>query len=348
MTPARIIQLLCPPCPDVNRSAPVPGRCGENMAWRVGVPTTVVVATLQRPGTGALRSGSGAQGASLGGSWNLPATTRAFSLIEVLIAVTLMSVIVLGLLTMFSQTQKAFRTGITQVDVMESGRAAIEMMTRELEQMRPTGLSNSVSFYAGWNNYFMLQKQPGDSLSGNAQFRTNIQQNILFTTRENQTWTGIGYTVIWSNYLGTLYRYETNAAQGDTAQIQHLAVNAFNAATSKSRIADGVVSLRVLAYDDKGYLITPYYTPTGAVNSVFVTNNIPGEISYEYTFRSNAVPAYLDLELGILEAKTADRARPLPVTPVDAQGAYLEKQAGHVQVFRQRIPIRNVDTSVYQ
>ena len=71
----------------------------------------------------------------------LPLPCRAFSLIEVMVAVTLMSVIVLGLLAMFSQTQRAFRTGITQVDVMEGGRAACELMAREMEQITATGLS---------------------------------------------------------------------------------------------------------------------------------------------------------------------------------------------------------------
>src|SRR5258708_2837402 len=61
----------------------------------------------------------------------------AFSLIEILIVVALLSIIILGLLAMFSQTQKAFRAGLTQTDVLQAGRLAGDMLGRELEQITP-------------------------------------------------------------------------------------------------------------------------------------------------------------------------------------------------------------------
>jgi Tfp pilus assembly protein PilV len=278
-------------------------------------------------------------GAGLRRPSRLAVARLAFSLIEVLIAVTLMSVIVLGLMTMFSQTQRAFRAGITQVDVLESGRAALELMAREIEQAKPTDLPYSTNFFAVWNGYFLTNALPGASY-----FRTNIQQNIHFVTRENQTWTGIGYAVEYTNYLGTLYRYETNASQLDSDRVWWLARNVFYATNSRARVVDGVVSLRLQAYDTFGRLLSPY-NPAKVWPQVVTLDNVPGELSYDYYFVSNAVPAYVELELGILEAKTAERARNLPFA---AQRQFLEKQAGKIQVFRQRIPIRNVDPSVYQ
>ena len=56
---------------------------------------------------------------------------QAFTLIEVLVVVALLSVIILGLVAMFSQTQRAYTLGMTQVDVLEGGRAVTEMITRE-------------------------------------------------------------------------------------------------------------------------------------------------------------------------------------------------------------------------
>src|SRR5439155_24110359 len=61
----------------------------------------------------------------------------AFTLVELLVAVALMSFIVLGLLAMFSQTQRAFRASMTQTDVLESGRIFTDMMARELGQLAP-------------------------------------------------------------------------------------------------------------------------------------------------------------------------------------------------------------------
>src|SRR4051812_38323136 len=49
---------------------------------------------------------------------------RGFSLIEILVVVALLSVIILGLVAMFHQTQKALLSTTTQVDFLEAGRAA--------------------------------------------------------------------------------------------------------------------------------------------------------------------------------------------------------------------------------
>lgn len=280
------------------------------------------------------------------------AALHAFSLIEVLVAVTLMSVIVLGLLTMFSQTQRAFRAGITQVDVMESGRAACELIAREMEQITPTRQPDSLSFFARWNSSAyggLIQSLPGKDLANNNQWRTNVLQDIVFTSRENQTWSGVGYFVLTNgnDIIGALYRYETNVSALDSDRVASLVPSTF--AARPSRVIDGVVHFRVLAYDSSGYLITPnrpYVVPFSTnQNSIAVTSTMPSELSYEYHFRSNAVPAYLEIELGILEAKTAERARNLSLA---AQQKYLEGKAGNVQVFRQRIPVRNVDPTVYQ
>jgi len=50
---------------------------------------------------------------------------RGFSLIEMMVAVSLMLVIVIGLFAMFSQAQRALKMATTQVDVMEPGRATM-------------------------------------------------------------------------------------------------------------------------------------------------------------------------------------------------------------------------------
>lgn len=291
---------------------------------------------------------------------------RAFSLIEVMVAVTLMSVIVIGLLAMFAQTQRAFRTGVTQVDVMESGRAACEMLARELEQIRPTDLPNTLNLFVQWNGYTLPQTLPGTDTFGNSQSRTNVLDDLFFFTRENRNWQGIGYRVESRNMVGTLYRYETNVVNLDFPALVYnwerdtgsdtpkFRDEVFFRQAGRSRVIDGVVHLRVLAYDSNGALITPdsnFLGPLGSIGSVGVSNRVQRalvvapDLNLEYHFRSNAVPAYLDLELGILEQKTAERCRNLPL---EAQAKYLESKAGNVQIFRQRIALRNVQPSVYQ
>ena len=71
----------------------------------------------------------------------------AFSLVELLLAVSLMSVIVFGLYSMFNETQKALRSNVRQVDVLEAGRAAIELLVSDLEQASSPGLPVSPQPY---------------------------------------------------------------------------------------------------------------------------------------------------------------------------------------------------------
>jgi hypothetical protein len=49
-----------------------------------------------------------------------PSGSQRFSLIEIMVTVGLLTFIILGLLLMFNQTQRAFRTGMTQTDVLGS------------------------------------------------------------------------------------------------------------------------------------------------------------------------------------------------------------------------------------
>jgi prepilin-type N-terminal cleavage/methylation domain-containing protein len=271
---------------------------------------------------------------------------RAFSLIEVLIATALMSVIVLGLLIMFGQTQRAFRTGVAQVDVLEAGRSALEMIARDVEQAAAAGIStNCFNLFINENTSMPPLRQ--DLVGGGE--RTNFIQNLVFLSREGQEWSGIGYGVLATNYIGTLYRYETNASVLDSYILEYLSRNAFN--NKPSRVIDGVVHLRVQAYDHLGRLLTSStYGVTNAFNPVIEVYDLPTPqlryLGYEYRFTSNALPAHLEIELGILEPKYAERVRNIPVA--NAQLNYLRNQVGHVQIFRQRVAIRNADPSVFQ
>jgi hypothetical protein len=67
---------------------------------------------------------------------------------------------------------------------------------------------------------------------------------------------------------------------------------------------------------------------------------------YFYGFRSNALPAYLDIELAVLEptALAKFRARG-EIGPAQA-AEYLARQIGRTHVFRQRVAIRPAATEI--
>jgi hypothetical protein len=192
--------------------------------------------------------------------------------------------------------------------------------------------------------YVLIQSFPG-SVSGFQ--RTNVVENFFVLTRQNRTWTGIGYVVDTGSYpTNPLYRFSmsTNVmAQNAPAVLwtnfyySNVVNHAFT--TNTSHLMDGVVDLRVRAYDPNGTWMASGYT--NAQNVSFFPIML-GEGGF-YMF-SNALPASVEVELGTLEDRTLQRAESLP--PV-AQLNYLSNHVGQVHIFRQRVWIRNVDPSAY-
>ena len=74
---------------------------------------------------------------------------RAFTLVEVMVVVVLLSLIVYALMMVFSSTQAAFRASVTQAGVLDDGRAAMDLMASDLRAMAP---SDGNANYAIINN----------------------------------------------------------------------------------------------------------------------------------------------------------------------------------------------------
>jgi len=293
------------------------------------------------------------------------ATRHGFSLVEVLIVVSLLSLIVLALMAVFSSTQKAFRSAVTQTDVLEGGRAAVDLLASDLRTLVPSGGESNnfngpiyppVNFFAVDNNQSSaLAYTPLlQSLSGSTAQRTNVLNYFFVLGRENTKWTGTGYAVNCTNTdaLYSLYRFhaETNIQASPYGLFNAFitAVN-FGQWTNMSRVVDGVVHLTVRAYDPNGYWMTNTYQFNG--NAWSTNKNVTffppvwGEVGF-YMF-SNTVPAAVQLEIGVLEDRALARAESLPKNS-PAQLNYLREQAGKVHLFRQRVTIPNVDPTAYQ
>lgn len=293
-----------------------------------------------------------------------PGTCRrgptAFSLIEVIVVTGLLSVIILGLVLMFGQTQRAYKLGTTQVDVLEGGRMVTDMLTRDLQQTVPTGQPawvNIVNFYVGLPNFAPLEQE----LPGSANRRTNLMEETFFLTKENQQWTAVGYFVRTNDSFnalgfpagsgGSLYRFETNYSDAVFRQNPGWCWRDFNAALTNgnraSRILEGVVHFTIRGFTPDGEWIATNRLPNIFMNfpASPVTLYPFGETPYLY-FISNAVPAAVEIELGILEAREVERAR--SITSPNARSNFLAQQAGKTHLFRWRVPVRNVDPAVYQ
>jgi hypothetical protein len=273
-------------------------------------------------------------------------------------------------MTVFNSTQTAFRAGVTQTDVLEGTRAAMDIVVSDLKLTSPSYLPtnsffNGNSFFKDYNfsaslnevNYYppLIQSLPGSDLQ-----RTNLLENVFMLSRQNlnghSSWIGTGYTVIATNAspLFPLYRFVTNAPVSTdptalfTEFFAAIQANAFTN-TGWSHLIDGVVDFHVQPFDLNGYPMTNtiQYNSGRSNNYINTAFDLPSQSAYPaFYFLSNSIPASVEIQMGSLEDAVLRRAESLP-TPSYAQSNYLSQQVGRVHVFRQRVLLPNVDPSAY-
>jgi prepilin-type N-terminal cleavage/methylation domain-containing protein len=290
-----------------------------------------------------------------------------FTLIEVLVVMSLLSLIILALMTVFNSTQAAFRAGVTQTDVLEGSRAAMDLMVSDLKLTSSSGgasnfISGGVNFFSLDNQFVnpsyapLLQNLTG-SMSG-AQ-RTNVLSCFFLLGRQNTSWTGVGYVVdsTSTSPLYPLYRFfaQTNIQANPQVLFAAFTNAIYNQQwTNMSHLIDGVVDLRLHAYDVNGYQMTNIYQyePAAVITNQNVWFSVPYNGEVGFYFFGNTIPASVELQIGVLEDRPLKRADSLANPAITglspAQTNYLAQQAGRVHVFRQRVLIPNVDPSAYQ
>ncbi len=277
---------------------------------------------------------------------------RAFTIIELLVAISILTLIVLVLYGLFDQVQKALHSNIAQVDVHEGGRAGMELLSREMEQIQ-----------AGAPPY-------QQALLGANENRTNVLEGITFLTHSNKSWFATSYKVLvftnkagnpfasdaqFADRVGTLCRFTLRVSDSDFANTNLLAnimkildpalapIPNYQTLTNYQRVVDGVVHFRIRAYDTNGYSMN-YLTTNRFANVSMIydpLNSSPiGTLAAEtrYTFVNSALPACLEVEMGILEPQVLERYRSYPNATV--AGNYLARQAGAIHLFQQRVPVR--------
>jgi hypothetical protein len=272
---------------------------------------------------------------------------RAMTLVEMLVASSLLLVIVLGLLAMFNQTQRAFRTNMRQSDVFEGVRAALDLIARDFEQMAKAEAGADANLYATLPTAFEIV-----NVAGTGPLRYNYLQDIFFLTHDTN-WAGIGYEILDPNnpllaadLVGALYRFSTNSPLlGSNDLVRTFLISTGNPvpfirAASLSPIIDGVVHFQAQFYDANG---NPLSRNPWSQRMQMTTNNVPGIVVSnaltEVYFFGDALPAYVELEIGILEPQILAQYRSIP-TGGNAAKSYLQRQAGKIHIFRQHIPIR--------
>ena len=254
---------------------------------------------------------------------------RGLTLIEMMVSITLLAIMMIGLLAMFSQTQKALHIAVTQTDVFENARGAIQLVSRDLSEMSDFGDSNVISATA------LVVDNPVGPLPLPGSGGTTYSQPVFFSeafwlNRVNDDWQGTGYYVEGTNYgVGTLYRFSEKYDRSRAPQM----IGDFFTVPSPftNRVSDGIVHFQLTA-------VYPY----------LVTNLTSTNISFigstNFTF-SEMLPAFVDVDLGVLEPATLKQFDALlslgtPASEASAKN-FLREHVGKIHFFRERVPIRN-------
>jgi len=254
------------------------------------------------------------------------------TLLELMVAMSVLTFIIFGLYSMFDRTQKAFLGSTTQTDVLEGGRSFTEMMVRDLEQARASNIAGRTNLYISpiYIGGFPINGFRQNSMTGSNMF-TNMVQEFFFLTKTS-AWNGVAYLLtsmstnsadyaLYTNLgVGTLrrYSYTTNDYYHQRTDLYSIYTN--STASQSQRVVDGVIHLSLKAYDQSG-------------NYVDTTL---------YPFTNSLMPAWLELEVGVLESKVLLQARSLPNAAV--QRSFLQEttnRASAVHLFKVRIPVRN-------
>jgi prepilin-type N-terminal cleavage/methylation domain-containing protein len=275
---------------------------------------------------------------------------RAFTIVEMLVAMSILSLIVVVLYGLFDQVQRALRSNVAQIDVHEGGRAGMELMSRELEQIQAGNMLTNVILLTRFTAIPYRQ-----ALLNAGEDRVNALEEVFFLSLSNKHWIGTAYRVLALNTngipvdfaktgVGTLCRLSTNTHVAHVADFRSpsLYSQVMNESATNlfrfQRVIDGVVHFRARAYDRNGLLITNNFN-TNILSGVLVgTNLFDNDVEYGYAFTNKALPAYLEIELGVLEPQVVERYRSYPNATVASN--YLARQAGAIHLFQQRVPIR--------
>jgi len=202
----------------------------------------------------------------------------------------------------------------------------MSVLSRQLLELTPTRVD-------GVMNLLIVPSRLPDTAKGqrlpSQAVRDNYLRDMCFISKVNDEWIGTAYRVRdAASGVGTLCRMVVRRTNDSNPFINERLISDLSWLVSTSRVdhtnfhqvVDGVVH----------FWADPY--------------TIEGGFTHNYGFTNRLLPAYIDLELAVLEpsavAKFRARMAPGVLNPTPAATAYLEKQIGRTHVFRQRVAIK--------
>jgi len=136
-----------------------------------------------------------------------------FTLLELLTAAAIASLLIVMLLSVFGQASKAWTSGADQVELYQTGRAVLDLMARDLSQVRVqmpnypfNGAATGVTFYAA------VSDPPVLSDLDRVQYSWSAANGTLTRTNTPLGGPPSGTSLITSNLVFFYLSYRTNNA----------------------------------------------------------------------------------------------------------------------------------------
>lgn len=292
-----------------------------------------------------------------------PRRLRAFTLVEILTAVAITTIIVFTLMKMFDTSTKALHVANRQTDVWESARATFGILRQNLGEVATGGAPERINLFSA--------NRPADVyplfLPNQPVPVAMRRQDLYILSRENNQWNVNVYLLgkdrlsdLDTTGVRTLYRFQTNFPVYPAASVGQLgfdlpilnsqhpfpvaleALDRHLAALDSgnepdgtiSVMARGIVHLRLVTYAADGRAFTNYSdlpTPPPLPVDHFID---PDTVR----FQDEMLPASMDLELFVLHPDRIEEFRS-QAGPA-AQRSYVENHTSSIQLFRTRIPVR--------
>ncbi len=304
---------------------------------------------------------------------------RAFTLTELMVAVGIMGLIVTALYAIFSATQRALRANVSQTDVTEGGRFALELISRDLRRLSAAGQTPETNLLISLSpalgaapvralqsaevfDLYYTTNRPADfqgyqplvqRLNLDPHRRTNVLEELFLFSREGTRMAGTVYRVLDARGgVGTLARYSLTHAHRLMPTGWLSLATLGRPATNFAPLVEGVIHFRVQAYDALGYPLSwtnrHWYVAAATNDYPNPGYRLDEDLGLErdlrldsetlVIFRSNALPAALEIELGVLEPEALAQYRQLPAGS-DLARNFLSNRAAQVHLFRQRVPL---------
>ncbi len=149
---------------------------------------------------------------------------KPFTLVEVLIAMSVLSVFLLGLMQFYSSTETVLSSGVERTEMFERARIAMDMMANDLTCVYYSQTDDDLTpFQCSEKSYFKVSTIRPEKLNTTA--KTNI----------------VGVKYAWDeSKMSLVYSYDGN---GDT-----LDVSKSDCETNKTELVEGVTDFSVKAY----------------------------------------------------------------------------------------------------